>query len=207
MSFLKKLFNKPAPIVPEPLNREAFFHTHKSRLYPWVKVLVSDNEPTDETEPVHKRWHGDLVIMYVFDMDDRFQMLLKRDLPATISEEELHRLAIENLQRNVEFKVHQTNFGGYMVTAGGDHEAGVISIPGLWQSLADHIGDSLVVGIPSKDLVLIAPASDTDVITNLKILVHEIFKDGERLLTRNIFEYNKDQATWKIVDTIKRSSL
>jgi uncharacterized protein YtpQ (UPF0354 family) len=193
------------------LNREAFFKADKGKIYPWVKVKVAEDDPSGmenvyevigDENPIFRNWLGDLLIMYAFDMGDRFQILMRRDLPKSIREDELHSIAVNNLNRDIEFKLRDTNFGGYMLTAGGDHEADSICLPGMWQWLADHIGDSLIVAIPAKDLVLIAPKSDTDKIDNLKIFVHEIFKSGERLLTRNIFEYNRDAAEWKIVDRV-----
>jgi hypothetical protein len=46
------------------------------------------------------------------------------------------------------------------------------------------------------------PESDKDKIANLKIFVHEIFKDGEKLLTKNIFKFDKETKIWSIVDNV-----
>jgi len=192
-------------------NKDLFFATHRDKLYPWVKVLLSDNDPRlnenvygfkGDESPIFRNWLEDLIINYVFDMGDRFQVLLQRDLPSSVSENELHDIAVENLSRDVEFLLRDTNFGGYMLTAGGDHEAGSICLPEMWHWLAEHIGNSLIVAIPAKDLVLFVQKGDTDKINNLKIFVHDSFKEGERLLTRNIFEYSRDTAEWSIVDTV-----
>ena len=75
--------------------------------------------------------------------------------------------------------MHDTNFGGHGLIVGGDHEAGSICLPGIWDWLSEYLNDNLIVGIPAKDLVLIVPESDTDKISNLKIFVYEIFKTGE----------------------------
>jgi hypothetical protein len=72
----------------------------------------------------------------------------------------------------------------------------------MWDWLTNHLGDSLIVGIPAKDLVIVVPESDLDKISNLKIFVHEIFINGERLLTRNIFRYDKEAKEWTIVDSV-----
>jgi uncharacterized protein YtpQ (UPF0354 family) len=211
MTFLKNIFKKSTKVETELSSNDDFFTKHKDKLYPWIKVLLSENdlrlsenvvELKEDDQPVFKKWLGDLVINYVFDMGGSFQVLLNRDVPNTISADELHALAVENLNRDTKFTLHDTNFGGYMLTAGGNHEAGSICLPELWQWLTEHLGDSLVVAIPSKDLVLILPKTNTDKIENLKAFVQDIFKTGERLLTRNIFEYNKDTTEWTIIDSV-----
>jgi uncharacterized protein YtpQ (UPF0354 family) len=147
-------------------------------------------------------WLGDLAIFYVADKGDSFQVLLERNLPQDVSKEQLHNFAVDNLNRDIEFKLHETSFGGHGLIAGGDHEAGSICLPGMWDWLTEHLNDSLIVGVPAKDLVIMVPESDTDKIANLKIFVHEIFKEGERLLTRNIFRFDRETKEWTIVDSV-----
>ena len=135
-------------------------------------------------------------------MGDSFQVLLERDLPNNVTTEELHELAVENLNRDIEFKLHDANFGGHGLIAGGDHEAGSICLPGMWDWLVEHLNDNLIVGIPAKDIVVMVPERDTDKVVSLKIFVREIFKTGERLLTTNIFRVDRETKEWTIVDCI-----
>jgi hypothetical protein len=72
----------------------------------------------------------------------------------------------------------------------------------MWDWLTEHLNDSLIVGVPAKDLVIMVPEGDTDKIANLKIFVHEIFKEGERLLTRNIFRFDRETKEWTIIDSV-----
>jgi uncharacterized protein YtpQ (UPF0354 family) len=191
---------------------ESIFETHKDKIYPWIKVFFTgDDDPRNtktqikligEDAPIKIDWLGDLGIFYVADMGDSFQVLLEGDLPKNVSKEELHQLSIDNLSRDIEFKLHDTNFGGHGLIAGGDHEAGSICLPDMWDWLAEHLNDNLIVGIPAKDLVVMVPESDTDKTANLKIFVHEIFKEGERLLTKNIFRFNRETKEWTIVDSV-----
>lgn len=191
---------------------KSIFETHKTKIYPWIKVFFTgEGDPRNtanqidlkgEDALIKKDWLGDLGILYVADMDNRFQVLLERDLPKGMTKEELHQLAIDNLNRDIEFKLHAADFGGHMLTAGGDHEAGSICLLEMWDWLAEHFNDNLIVGIPAKDLVILVPETDADKITNLKIFVHEIFKSGERLLTKNIFRFDRNSRKWTIVDNI-----
>jgi uncharacterized protein YtpQ (UPF0354 family) len=184
--------------------------THREKIYPWVKVTISDedNSPpemifTEANSPVKRNWLGNLIILYVADMGDRFQVILQQDLSENITEESLYEIAVNNLSNNIEFKVYETNFGSQGLTAGGDHEAGSICLPGIWDYLAGEHNDNLIVAIPSKDLIAFVPETDSNNIDNLKIFVHEVFKNGERLLTKNIFRYDKESTRWSIIDTVK----
>lgn len=191
---------------------EPILDTHKDKIYPWIKVFFTgDDDPrntnihielTGEDEPIKKDWLGDLGILYVADMGDRFQVLLERDLPSDVTKDELHQLAAENLNRDIEFKLHDTNFGGHGLIAGGDHEAGSICLPGMWAWLAEHLNDNLIVGIPAKDLVVMVPAGEKEKIANLKIFVDDIFETGDRLLTRNIFRFDRETKEWTIADKV-----
>lgn len=212
MSLSSKLFSKTPQADKKNPVTESIFKTHKDKIYPWVKVFWTDdddprNTPTQielkgEDAPIKKDWLGDLGILYVADTGNSFQVILERDLPKEMTKEKLHQLAIDNLNRDIEFKLHDTDFGGHMLTAGGDHEAGSVCLTGMWDWLTEHLNDNLIVGIPAKDLVIMVPESDTDKIANLKIFVHEIFKDGERLLTRNIFRFDRETKKWTIVDSV-----
>jgi uncharacterized protein YtpQ (UPF0354 family) len=212
MSLFKKLFSKRPQSNKNNPATDLIIETHKSKIYPWVKVFwTSDNDPRNtpvqielkgDDSPIKKDWLGDLGIFYVADMGDRFQVVLERDLPKNMTKEELHQIAVNNLKRDIEVKLCDAKFGGHGLTAGGDHEAGSICIPEVWEELADRFGDNLIIVIPAKDLVAIVPEHDTDNISNMKIFVHEVFKDCSRLLTRNVFKYIKDTKEWEIIDRV-----
>lgn len=211
MSFLKNIFKKTPQVDTDSSIAEPIFNLYKDKIYPWVKVTFTDDDPNDNStqlsltggeSPIFKNWLGDLAIFYVADTGDNFQILLERDLPVDITKEALHQLAVDNLNRDIEFKLHDTNFGGHGLIAGGDHEAGLMCLPEMWDWLTNHLGDNLIVGIPAKDVVIVVPESDIDKISNLKIFVHDIFKNGEKLLTRNIFRYDREAKEWTIVDRV-----
>ena len=211
MSFLKKIFGKTTQVGEDNRSKESLLELYRDKIYPWIKVTFSDDDPrntspqfelTGEDSIISKTWIGDLIIFYAADTGENFQILLERDVPKEITKEELHQLAIDNLNRDVEYKLHDTNFGGYGLIAGGDHEAGSICLPGVWDWLSENLNDNLIIGIPAKDLVVFVPESDTDKISNLKIFVYDIFKTGERLLTRNIFKFDRNSKEWSIIKTI-----
>src|ERR1700716_1026271 len=102
------------------------FESHREKIYPWVKVIFGNDDPRNTSVqfefkgqdlPVHKNWISDLSIFYVVDTGESFQMLLKRDLPVDIIEEQLDQIARENLNRDFEYELRDANFGGHMLTA------------------------------------------------------------------------------------------
>lgn len=189
------------------MESDSIIKTHSTKIYPWVKVffdknVVIENEVkiTDVQFPVYRPWLGDLGIFYVADMGEHYQLILSSDLPESFSPDDLHKLAIANLQNNVTYKIHPAEFGGYGLICGADLEATSITLPEIWEDIAQYVGHNLIVAIVARDLIFFVSENDTDKITNLKIFIHQFFKDGEKLLSRNLFTYNAISRQWKIAN-------
>lgn len=184
------------------------FDEIKDKIYPWIKFVYEPDEEVpnstqeielkDEEQPIMQNWLGNLAIFYAVDEGEQFSLILKRDLPQNISIGELHEIATTNLDRDVEFTFNETGFGGYGLIAGGDHEAGSLTLMGIWEWCADQIKDNLIVAVPAKDLIMMVPENDQDKINSLKDFVTEIFKDGERLLTKQLFRFDKSNFKWTL---------
>ncbi|MFA7447325.1 MAG: DUF1444 family protein [Weeksellaceae bacterium] len=182
------------------------FEEIKDKIYPWIKVVYEPDEEVpnstreiklkDEEQPIMQNWLGNLAIFYAVDEGDQFSLVLKRDLPTKVSIEELHEIATTNLDKDVEFTFNETGFGGHGLIAGGDHEAGSLTLTGIWEWCADQIQDNLIVAVPAKDLIMMVPENDKDKINSLKDFVTEIFKDGERLLTKQLYRFDKSNYEW-----------
>jgi uncharacterized protein YtpQ (UPF0354 family) len=181
------------------------FDDIKNKIYPWIKVAYQPDEEVpnstgvielkDDEQPLMQKWLGNLVIFYTVDVGNCFEMLLQRDLPRHLT---IHDIATTNLDRDVEFRFLKTVFDGHGIIAGGDHETGSLCLTGIWKWCANQIQDDLIVGVPAKDLVLMVPATDNDKIKSLKSFVTETFKEGERLLTKQLYHFNKVNSEWTI---------
>ena len=182
------------------------FDEIKDKIYPWIKVVYEPDEEVpnstqeielkDEEQPIMQNWLGNLAIFYAVDEGEQFSLMLKRDLPQNISIGELHDIATTNLDRDVEFTFNETGFGGYGLIAGGDHETGSLTLTGIWEWCADQIKDNLIVAVPAKDLIMMVPENDKVKINSLKNFVTEIFKEGERLLTKQLYRFDKLNNKW-----------
>jgi len=184
------------------------FDEIQTKIYPWIKVVYEADEDVpnstqeielkDEEQPIMQSWLGNLAIFYAVDEGDQFSLILKRDMPQNITIEELHDIATTNLERDIEFTFRETGFGGHGLIAGGNHETGSLTLTGIWQWCAEQIQDNLIVAVPAKDLVMMVSENDKDKIASLKNFVTEIFKDGERLLTKQLYHFDKSNSKWRL---------
>jgi uncharacterized protein YtpQ (UPF0354 family) len=184
------------------------FDEIKNKIYPWIKVVYGPDEEVpnstqeielkDEEQPIMQNWLGNLAIFYAIDEGEQFSLILKRDLPQNVTTEELHDIATTNLDRDVEFTFNETGFGGHGLIAGGDHETGSLTLTGIWDWCAEQIQDNLIVAVPAKDLIMMVPEKDIDKINALKSFVTEIFQDGERLLTKQLYHFDKSNSIWTL---------
>lgn len=184
------------------------FDEIKDKIYPWIKVVFEPSEKVpnstqeielkDEEQPIMQNWLGNLAIFYAVDEGDLYRLILQRDLPQNISIDELHNIATTNLERDIEFTFNETGFGGHGLIAGGDHEAGSLTLPGIWGWCADQIQDNLIVAVPAKDLIMMVPEKDINKINALKSFVSEIFQEGERLLTKQLYHFDRLNSKWTL---------
>lgn len=180
----------------------------KDKIYPWIKVIYEPGETVPdskheidlkpEDQPIMKSWLGNLAIFYAVDTGDSFSLIQTRDLTDYWTIDQIHEISLENLQRDVEFKFNKTNFGGHGLIAGGDHEAGSLCLTDIWDWCAENINDNLIVAVPAKDMVMMVPETDNDKIEKLKEMVTDLFQSGDRLLTKQLYKFDRQKSNWTI---------
>jgi len=177
------------------------FEEVTASIYPWIKKIENDGASSDTGYVVDaptKPFLADLVIFFVADMGDRFEILLRDHLPESMTVDELYRIALQNLNNNIEFKLTPTNFGGYGILAGGDHEAGALCLDYLWEFCAEKVGENLIVSVPAKDMVLMVGVSQTEALAAMKKSSVNIFANGERTLSSHLFFYDMDAKKFSV---------
>ncbi len=173
------------------------FNSISGKIYPVIKIQTTDIETetaiktSSENEPIFRKIAGDLLCFYGIDKETNFQLLLKKDLPQTISLEKLDSISQENLSKKIEnnLKIHPTEFGGYGFTCGGEYEAALITLPDIWELLVEKLGASIAFIVPSKDLIMFVQSDSKDGIEGLRNINKEIQKNGEQLLSKHLFKY------------------
>ena len=192
------------------------FSEIKAQIYPWIKLSLQD-EPENEGvihqqgEPGNKGvtyridlpkkpFLADLLIFFAVDMGDRFELLQTSHLPEDMTVDELYALAVNNLSEKVEYKLTSTNFGGYGLLAGGDHEAGALCLDYLWHFCAERIGESLIIAVPAKDMVLMVGQSQTEALAQMKQVSADILQTGDRTLTTHLFRYDAEKGEFSVFE-------
>tara|TARA_R100001132_G_C3266891_1_gene89576 strand:- start:946 stop:1524 length:579 start_codon:yes stop_codon:yes gene_type:complete len=175
-----------------------------NKVYPWVKCKLDSNVDADinfdpNNQPVFKDWLGNLRVFYAIDFGDHVSIIFENDVPEYYSIDEIHKIAISNLERDIEFKLGKLNFeGGYGILAGGDYEASSIMIKKIWNQIGNELQEDLIVGIPAKDLVFFAKASDLNAIFEIVNSIKEIFKSNENFLSKSLFIYKHKSKKWSL---------
>jgi|SRR5690606_4014592 len=184
--------------------KEKDFKKISSKIFPVIKVEGGGNttsyiEFTDETQPVFKKIAGDLLCFYGIDRGTHFELILKKQLPESVDLEKLHGIAEENLQKEYrkQIELHETNFGGYALSCGGEHEAALITIGGVLDIMVEELGENLVFAVPAKDLIFFVNGNNPEEIKSLKNIIEEVHQDGERLLSKKLYTYRNGKIEEK----------
>jgi len=134
-----------------------------SLLVPILKVIEPADPSADvlaltgNESPVMRPFAADLVIMCAIDLPTHFRFVTYRELrDASISEDELHAVALRNLPSRlpeIEFHGEAPRF---MVTAGGNFEATLLLFESLWEQVEEQMPGEILAVVPARDLLFVS---------------------------------------------------
>jgi uncharacterized protein YtpQ (UPF0354 family) len=149
---------KKKPTPPEP---------DASQIVPRIKhtnflVALEDMGISPDDTPVTEPLVGELLVTYAFDLPDTFQMFCPRDCQRLgLSPNQVRAIAVANLQR----QLGDIGFAGepplIKLVVGGNLEACLLLVDDIWQSLAGKFPPEIVVGVPSRDVLLVTTTAST----------------------------------------------
>lgn len=118
-----------------------------------LRQMVKNEDDMPATEPLV----ADLLITYAFDLPERFQMVSGRDVKRLgLSPEELRATAVTNLKQRLG-NIGRAGEPPLMKLVVGDNlEACVLLMDDFWESLAGKIPPEIVVGVPTRDILLVS---------------------------------------------------
>jgi len=146
------------------------FEEAAGSLYPVLKTSAFLKRGLGDGEKVAQQlvwdeFHGVLVVCYVFERDGCFRFVRNGDLEkwsATV--EKLHHHAIRNLEvcsLGLDHSIASTRYGSVIVVNANDgYDAARILLPGLRERLSPHLGESFVVAVPCRDLLVAFERND-----------------------------------------------
>lgn len=205
MGLLSRIFRKPAGRGAEKIARlEPTFD--RTKVYPWVKVVFPSEGPSERTEhvitgetfPINRPLIGDLSEFLVLDRGHSFEVIFDQDIPADMAKDEMFALARKNLARDVEFKFDSWAPDFAMIVAGGNHEAGALCVPALWDEQSKRLGGDLLVAVLAKDVVIFALAESEGGVSELKATIERTKGKLDRPLSNMLFLYHAASSQWSL---------
>lgn len=106
---------------------------------------------------------------------------------------EVYHKSCENLNRDVEFVVANTWYGGFGIVADGHHEASSVCFKHIWQVCADKLEDDLIIMIPRKDAVLFAPAGNKETVQKMIDHGEQAYEQGENKISKNLYRFSRER--------------
>jgi len=155
--FLKKTKSAPKPPALPPLTAAQLRPRIKHVDY--IRTLREAGVPPDQI-PDHVPLCGDLLVTYAFDLPDTFIMATSKLLhSAGIAREDAPRLARENLGGTLPSISFQAHGGCEMAVTGGELEASLLVLDGLWKAVQADISGELLVTVPRRNRLLMCDSA------------------------------------------------
>jgi uncharacterized protein YtpQ (UPF0354 family) len=150
------LFKKKEPAKPDA-----------SLIVPRVKHVnflaeLREIGPRPEDMPITEPLVGDLIVTYAFDRPENFQMVSPDDCKKLgIGPGQLRAIAVANLRKQIQNIGREGEPPLLKLVVGGDMEACVLLLDDIWQALAGKIPPEIVVGVPTRDVLLVTTTAST----------------------------------------------
>lgn len=150
---------------------------------------IKEIKPDFEKNHVYEKYNNELYIFYVEDTETNINYLSQENFAKlNIEREELQKIAIENLSNSVEIEKHGEN-GYFMLIADGNYESSLILLD-IWNEENFEVNGEILIGIPSRDVLIVTGKDDYENIERLYNTINEINESGDHLVSKKIFEYN-----------------
>lgn len=178
--------------------KNCLFENIKDKIYPWIKESLVDHEAlngkfiSDKDTPIIS-FVGDLMIIFVIKRGEgKFEIVKDNMLPPGTDMAELYHIACQNLVRDVDFVISNTLFGGFNILADGHHEASSLCFKHIWSVCVDKIQDDIVIMVPSKDMALFVPASNTKAIEAMRNYGNTAYERNKDKISKKLLRFTKE---------------
>jgi uncharacterized protein YtpQ (UPF0354 family) len=123
-----------------------------------LREIVKDEDDMPVTEPLV----ADLLVTYAFDLPETFQMVCRRDVQRLgLSSEQLRNVAVTNLRKQLGNIGREGEPPLLKMVVGNNLEACLLLVDGIWEALAGKIPPEIVVGVPTRDILLVTTTAST----------------------------------------------
>lgn len=142
---------------------------------------------------VYEKYNDQLIIAYAQNNEKGLAFLTGDDMKElNISMDSLKKAAILNLDKALPgIKIQQDGSGLYGVVAGGNFEATLVLMPYMWDSKKNfNVKGDFVIGIPNRDILLVAGSEDAASITKMKEITVKSYAGGDHQVSPDLFKWN-----------------
>lgn len=196
------LFKKKpeVPIVEQPLDPALIVPRIKhSNFLDILRGKIKNEDSLPATEPLV----ADLLITYAFDLPETFQMVRLMDVRQMgLTPGQLRATAIANLKRQLGAIGRVGEPPLLKVVTGHNLEACLLLVDDFWTGLAGKIPPEIVVGVPTRDVLLITTSASTKGgIERLRDAVTEAQTgDNTHWLTKRLLVRRAEK--WEVFETV-----
>ncbi len=153
----------------------------------------------NEVSTLYEKYNSELYIFYARDLENSISYISKEDAENyNIELKGLKELAIENLMNRISNIERQGENGYYMLTAGGDYEASLILESSIWTDENFDVEGEIIIGIPSRDVLLITGSQNIEGVQKLVTSIKEITNSGSYVISEKMYILkNGEFEIWK----------
>lgn len=165
-----------------------------------ILPMLSADDDQRHDERIRTPWVGGLSIGYVVDEDDSYRYVQGQMLQSwSISPDELHDIAIENLQRySSDNPLEVTVMGDedtprmMMPVKPDAYNCSRILDPQFHSRLRNMFGPEFVVGVPNRDFFVAVSLKEKDLIEQVRTRVKDDYSTMHHPLTRRLLLVSAD---------------
>ena len=163
-------------------------------------AYVKGPVPADDPNPVFELAEDDVPVMgplceelavaYLVDRGGHFEYVQGRHLKeAGITPEELHALAIENLESACRGRIVVESYGPVMTARfDGNFEASLLLLDEFWDvAVRDDVGSSPIAAVPSRDVIAFCSGDSPAGKAELLAIIRRVWPDGDHLVSDSLF--------------------
>ena len=153
-----------------------------------------NEEQEGDQSVVYEDYNEALIIVYAEDKERSISYFGEKAFDKLgISRDELREMSIENLQNILPEVNRNGSEGTYMLTAGGDYEASLILLQGIWDKASIPVEGKFVIGIPNRDVLFVTGSSNAEMVAEIQKYSKESYQTGSFSLTDKLFIWDGEK--------------
>ena len=143
---------------------------------------------------------GDLWVLYALDSADQIRYLLESEVEKLgVSGAELRALAVANLAGKApKAKVEEVADGVRWIVLDGVYESSFLLLEPFWVRIAKQLGESPVVAVPTRDVLLFAAASDEGAVVRIREVAERFAAEQAYPISPRLFR--RDGNGWRALE-------